>query len=446
MKITIPSIKIEDHEGFSPEKDIFVRKEFGERLAKQLTQTDDEFVVALDAGWGEGKSTFIKMWKGYVTHHREQKIRTIYFDAFSNDYQKDPFVALAAEIYDLLKDNSTKIKDDFITKAGAAANALARGAVKIAVRVGTNGVLDGSVIDSVKTDVAELVANQVDEVFASRLKNSSKDKKALKDFREYLEDFAKEQGGGQPIVFVIDELDRCRPDFALELMEQIKHLFSVRGITFLLVMNRAQMEESIKTKYGIVDASKYLQKFVHLWLAMPRKAGKNVDHGVMYVDHVMKSMLMPHERFIIPEATGLIVELVRTFKPSFREIERMLSYFALIQNSGRNGNYHTNYQLMLAFISYVKVIRPELIQKIVDQKIDSDGLLKEVGLDRMVKDKNSYIGYLSMLVIFDMGNDEQRRLMNINKEIHVDNGFARYADQRIMQNICRWLGDMNFSG
>lgn len=353
---------------------------------------------------------------------------------------------MAAEIYDLLKDNSTKTKEDFITKAGAAAKALARGAVKIAVRVGTNGVLDGSVIDSVKTDVAELFANQVDEVFASRLKNSSKDKKALKDFREYLENFAKEQGGGQPIVFVIDELDRCRPDFALELMEQIKHLFSVRGITFLLVMNREQMEESIKTKYGIVDASKYLQKFVHLWLAMPRKAGKNVDHGVMYVDHVMKSMLMPHERFIIPEATGLIVELVRTFKPSFREIERMLSYFALIQNSGRNGNYHTNYQLMLAFISYVKVIRPELIQKIVDQKIDSDGLLKEVGLDRMVKDKNSYIGYLSMLVIFDMGNDEQRRLMNINKEIHVDNGFARYADQRIMQIICRWLGDMNFSG
>lgn len=88
MKITIPSIKIEGNEGFSPEKDIFVRKEFGERLAKLLTQTDDEFVVALDAGWGEGKSTFIQMWKGEVAHHRNQKIRTIYFDAFSNDYQK----------------------------------------------------------------------------------------------------------------------------------------------------------------------------------------------------------------------------------------------------------------------------------------------------------------------------------------------------------------------
>jgi hypothetical protein len=268
----------------------------------------------------------------------------------------------------------------------------------------------------------------------------------LKDFREYLENFAKEQGGGQPIVFVIDELDRCRPDFALELMEQIKHLFSVRGITFLLVMNREQMEESIKAKYGIIHASKYLQKFVHLWLAMPRKADKYDDHGVKYVEHVIKSMQMPNEEIFNPEAITLIKDLVRVFKPSFREIERMLSYFALNQNNGGNKNYQSSYQLMLAFISYVKVIRPELIQKIVDQKIDSNDLLKEIGLDRTGEGSDSNIAYLSQLVIFDMGNAEKRKLMIENKEINIYDSFGRYPNQEMMLIIiCRWLGNINFS-
>ncbi len=89
MKLTIPPIQIDEKEGFNPDKDIFSRKEFGERLANLVTQSKGDLVLAIDAKWGEGKSTFIQMWKGYIECHREQKIRSIYFDAFANDYQKD---------------------------------------------------------------------------------------------------------------------------------------------------------------------------------------------------------------------------------------------------------------------------------------------------------------------------------------------------------------------
>ena len=104
MKLTIPPIEIDEKEGFNPDKDIFLRKEFGERLVNLIAQSKGELVLAIDAQWGEGKSTFIKMWKGYILHQREPKIRSIYFDAFANDYQKDPFLALAAEIYELFED------------------------------------------------------------------------------------------------------------------------------------------------------------------------------------------------------------------------------------------------------------------------------------------------------------------------------------------------------
>ncbi len=101
MKITIPELKIEETEGFT-KNDIFGRKDFGERLANLIENTDDSLVLALDSQWGEGKTTFIKMWKGHVEHVRENKLKTIYFDAFANDYQKDPFLALISEIYEIL--------------------------------------------------------------------------------------------------------------------------------------------------------------------------------------------------------------------------------------------------------------------------------------------------------------------------------------------------------
>ncbi|KAF0204538.1 MAG: hypothetical protein FD173_1580 [Gallionellaceae bacterium] len=444
MKITIPAIQIDEAEGFSPAKDIFSRKDFGERLASLIVKTNDELVIALDAEWGEGKSTFVQMWKGYVSHQREQKIRTVYFDAFANDYQKDPFIALAAEVYELLKDAGQEKKKEFIAKAGAAAKSMARGAMKIAVRVGTGGLLDGSLIDGVGDDVSELLSEQVDSILEERLKSSSEDKLALKNFRKYLADFALENGDGRPIVFVIDELDRCRPDFALELIEQIKHLFSVRGITFLLVMNKKQLEESIRAKYGLVDAAKYLQKFVHLWLTLPRKSDQYDDHGVKYVRHTMLAMCDSGENILNGEAISLFEELIKYCRPSFREIERALSYFALIQNMSRTEPLRTLYQFMVAFVCFLKATKPHLIRKITHEQIGSKILLEDAGLGRVDgNNRSTYLFDLTKLVIFDMGSEEQRKAMMEAQEVFADGGFGRFPDSGVMRNVCGWLDDIN---
>ncbi|WP_273024201.1 P-loop NTPase fold protein [Rheinheimera sp.] len=108
MKLMVPQLDLDQQKGFAADIDIFKRKDFGEHLANLIEHADDNPVIALDSGWGEGKSTFIKMWQGYVEHQRSTKLKTIYFDAFKNDYQKDPFLALASEIYALLDDKDSK--------------------------------------------------------------------------------------------------------------------------------------------------------------------------------------------------------------------------------------------------------------------------------------------------------------------------------------------------
>src|SRR6202040_617942 len=71
------------------------------------------------------------------------------------------------------------------------------------------------------------------------------------------------------LVFVIDELDRCRPPYALSLLEKIKHFFSVDNVIFLLPTNLQQLETSVKAEYGAIDAHTYLEKFYHLRIAFP---------------------------------------------------------------------------------------------------------------------------------------------------------------------------------
>jgi hypothetical protein len=70
-------------------------------LYKLILSVEDELVLCLDAKWGEGKTTFVRMWRGFLL---EKGVKTIYFDAFKNDFLGEPFAALSAEIYGLAKD------------------------------------------------------------------------------------------------------------------------------------------------------------------------------------------------------------------------------------------------------------------------------------------------------------------------------------------------------
>ena len=95
-------------------------------------------MIALDAPWGEGKSTFIKMWQGHLKNEHP-KIKTIYFDAFENDHQSAPFLALAAEIYALIDEQTEQ--PIFRHKTTAALKTVGRIGIRFGTRLLTAGVL-----------------------------------------------------------------------------------------------------------------------------------------------------------------------------------------------------------------------------------------------------------------------------------------------------------------
>lgn len=252
--------------------DVFNRTALAEKLSGYLDRLKDGCVIAIDAPWGEGKTWFGRNWKASLD---QKGHKTIYVDAFERDYIEDPFTLLCSEVLatfdaasqdpvgDSLKDASLKLGKALMPLAAKLSiNALGR------VLLGTPDISKDVAEFGQKLD--EKLADATEKYVASRISEADSEKKSVQAFREALTEFARKQD--KPVVFFVDELDRCRPDFAIRLIERIKHFFDVPNLVFVLLLNREQLERAVQGIYGQgFDAHTYLGKFVHLFFSLPKK-------------------------------------------------------------------------------------------------------------------------------------------------------------------------------
>lgn len=96
-----------------------------------------------------------------------------------------------------------------------------------------------------------------------------KEKESIKELvKDFLDALINERG--DRLVIFIDELDRCKPDYALSLMERIKHFFDDERVTFVFAVNLSQLQHTVKSYYGSeFDATRYLDKFFDIQMALP---------------------------------------------------------------------------------------------------------------------------------------------------------------------------------
>lgn len=247
------------------EEDIFGRNNFRDGIISLFKNSADPLVVLLDEPWGTGKTFFAE--RLYAKLKQEVELKPIYFDAFVNDHEEDVFIALASEMLSAL--GLTKTDKSAWDKTKKVAKILGRVALKGAVRAATAGAIQGSDLGEAEQEAAKELANvaeaELDQLIDSKLKNFSQDRLAFDSFRSMLAKNAAEK----PIVFIVDELDRCKPTYALSVLETIKHFFSVAGVHFFLISNSNSLEASIQHAYGDVNGRAYLQKFVSLTTNFP---------------------------------------------------------------------------------------------------------------------------------------------------------------------------------
>ena len=249
-------------------EDALARKQPAEILTQFVSRLSDPYVIAIDSPWGTGKTTFIQMWQA---HLRKQGFETLSFNAWESDFADDPFTALVGELSSHLNsiqtDNSKKLQKA-MKRTRKAAISIAKRAIPVAAKLATAGILD---IDKALEDSLGSIAEGIAK---DALDSYTADKDALVEFRSALREAAEALRTGvsdpRPIIFIIDELDRCRPTYALALLERAKHLFSVPGIVFVLAIDRNQLENSVKYVYGPgIDSAAYLRRFIDIEYKLP---------------------------------------------------------------------------------------------------------------------------------------------------------------------------------
>ncbi|HBM7632555.1 TPA: hypothetical protein LZ304_004742, partial [Enterobacter hormaechei subsp. steigerwaltii] len=161
--------------GFDNSSDIFNRKPLFEQIKRLIINSPDaNLVFAIDDVWGSGKTSFVKMLKSEIELNNSEDIDVVYFDAFENDYQSDPFISISAELYSLLKSKGpdAEFVAEKIIQTGKKIGAkILVGSAKIAITALTAGVVNGTVIDKANDVISDSISSEMESFVESKIKS-----------------------------------------------------------------------------------------------------------------------------------------------------------------------------------------------------------------------------------------------------------------------------------
>lgn len=340
----------------------FNRKPIAENIIRLLTSPIDLSPMVIDGGWGTGKTEFCqKLIRLMQQQHPDYQ--PVYIDAFRSDHSGEPLLALLAEIIKACTPEDTgeqpsEQRKNITRKVAKAARfgikTVAKAAASHLLKQSTDDLAeefqqimnDGQDADSLAetvTDAAATIASHtIDATVEALLKEQIEAEKNLETLKACL----KELAADKPIILFIDELDRCRPDYAVDMLEVIKHVFDVENVKVVLVTNTKQLRAAINHRYGMeVDAQKYLDKFLKYSFALPDKIVARFEEeralvSVEYFKQLIRNSRMASElqgligqRIIL----NFISDMIERNGLSLRETERLVRFLEIYHSLSRGG-------------------------------------------------------------------------------------------------------------
>ena len=327
------------------------RSQVAHTLTKLITGQEQPLVVSLSGGWGTGKTFMLQRWQkglekgGYVS---------IYFNAWEDDFCNDPFVAIIGQITQGIR--SLEEYSGVLGNVEEAAQEFIDYFLFKMMDKATRGWVEKGLIDSMKNKVL------------SEYKNQRRAKEKLKESLREMSTEVKAKSRN-PLVFIVDELDRCRPTFAIELLERIKHVFDVDNMVFVVGINRDELCKSIESVYGEIDANTYLQRFFDVPLTMPKVSA--ADYVSCVLGHYFPGYSGLFNRRI-DKFTNFLHTIVQNGNLPLRDLEHYIRYLYLIRNK-----VDSNTPLLLLLIM-VKMKRPELYKKWAVKQVQKADILNAI--------------------------------------------------------------------
>ena len=378
MGIRIQPREIEVPEADPFRNDLLGRRESVEVLTHLVGSLEGPCVLAVDAAWGNGKTTFLNIWAQYF---RNKGFPIVKFNAWETDFSGDPFVALSTELTDGLEEYTNDSMAQKVEDTKGRAKEVLRRAVPGAVRLLTAGILDINPL--LEKEAGNVLASYAEE----KLSAYQGSQESVKKFRDALQDMAdavSKSSANRPLIVMVDELDRCRPSYAVELLEVAKHLFTVDHIVFVLAVNRGQLEHSIKALYGnSFDAKGYLGRFFDVNFRLPEPDRKKFLTGLIQSTQIdsyfekIKDFQAKQSRQ--EPVQGLLQDFFGVPVLSLRQVAQALHHLGLVFTSLRSDE--RSFEMVATVALILRTFVPDLYYQFCRGEI-SDLNLVEVVFDR----------------------------------------------------------------
>ena len=362
MKLKHQDITIDPNQPFGNCK--LGREKYATILTSLVNCCADGFVLAINNKWGTGKTTFVKMWQQQL---KKSGFKTLYFNAWENDFENGALTALMSEL-STLQERGTKNLFKKVIEKGAV---LSKSALPILLKAVALKFLDKDTIKDLLSgftdDANDLLQTQIHEYASKKI--------GLIEFKTSLTEFVQKSSKGKPIVFIIDELDRCRPDYAVDVLEKVKHFFGVPGMVYVLSIDKIQLGNAVRGVYGSdrMNADEYLRRFIDIEYVIPEP---NTELFCKYLfDYFdFSKFFNSHERrqngAFRNDSEGfmdLSIQLFNNSKLTLRQQEKIFAHARVALNSFYSkGNVFP--ELFLVLI-YFKDQHQEYYQNIKEQKI-----------------------------------------------------------------------------
>lgn len=259
-------------------------KEFAQKFKTEILNMETPRVIALEGGYGIGKTYFITRFCEYLKKTNfagDEPITAIYLNLWESDYIISPFPVIASKIISELVPGQ-ELKESIELKAIEITNNLLKFGAKLALNA----------------DIGNVLPN---------LKQNKDDINAFKkDLIKLI--------GNKKTVLIVDELDRCKPDYAVKTLEAIKHFFDIDGLIVILTTRIDFMDSICGAYYGQpkcdLVGEGYIQKFVHWQRDLNLLSETNYAH---IVNQILNKDTLPNVDDFLKKIESLNSTLAKVF-------------------------------------------------------------------------------------------------------------------------------------
>jgi hypothetical protein len=333
------------------------------------------YILNIDASWGEGKTFFLECLRADL---RKRGHAVAYVNAWQDDHGDDPLVTVMSAIEEELApffegEKAAKAKMDKGKKALSvvaheagkqAGSHLLKLTTGISVGAIVDALRDAGVIDA-KAKLDEKALDEAtgkvweeafDNLIPKRVAEHQRANKSSDEFRERTSEAISllfDKGMLEPMFVFVDELDRCRPLYAIRLLEDLKHLFAIKGIVFVVATDSAQLAHSVKAIYGAeFEARKYLRRFFDRVFVFP-DADRN-----KFIEHLFQSHGIDASRVFESTGDAFPVDIFTSWADSYqlsnRDVEQAMDIVSTFVTSWEHPNkIDPIYLLILIYLFHV---------------------------------------------------------------------------------------------